>query len=32
LGQILQGGGDPLAPLLEEYRRVAAALGDLRHA
>jgi HPt (histidine-containing phosphotransfer) domain-containing protein len=32
LEQVLQGGGDPLAPLLEEYRRVAAALGDLRHA
>jgi HPt (histidine-containing phosphotransfer) domain-containing protein len=32
LDHVLQGGAEPLAPLLAEYRRVAAALGDLRHA
>jgi HPt (histidine-containing phosphotransfer) domain-containing protein len=32
LERVAQGNAEPLAPLLEEYRRVAAALGDLRDA
>ena len=32
LSKVIEGGGEPLDALTQEYSRVAAALTDLRHA